>query len=258
MFSVAPGSARVLPAFQASLPAHSELHSQPQKAAPRRRQLFSVCCFSPCLLDVHSQLWWLNETTRSPRSCWYSCLPWGLTTGPGKGGQRNGLGPWHWPPSLLTSPTLKRSRPSQLSSESSPSPAGCILLACILQLDVDYLPAAQAPVWSDDAPDRSPGTDFDMWQKSDHGEDHLRSEDISHAAAEQKFWGNKSNYIWADAMEPSHQSNGFAQHTRPPFCRGSTVDLSHMKESLSHRSLPINLFKSDQSPSTRPLLDWGI
>lgn len=38
------------------------------------------------------------------------------------------------------------------------------------------------------------------------------------------------------------------QHTGPPFCRGSTVDLSHMKESLSHCSLLINLFKSDQGP----------
>lgn len=62
-------------------------------------------------------------------------------------------------------PRLKRSRPSQLSSESSPSPAGYILLACILQLDVDYLPAARAPVWSGVAPERRPGTDFDMWPK---------------------------------------------------------------------------------------------
>lgn len=45
---------------------------------------------------------------------------------------------------------------------------------------------------------------------------------------------------------------------RPPFCRGSTVDLSHMKENLSHCSLPINQFKSDQGPSTCPLLYWGI
>lgn len=62
-------------------------------------------------------------------------------------------------------PRLKRSRPSQLSSDSSPSPAGYILLACILQLDVDYLPAARAPVWSGVAPERRPGTDFDMWPK---------------------------------------------------------------------------------------------
>lgn len=48
---------------------------------------------------------------------------------------------------LPCSPPLRRerSRPSQLSSESSRSPAERILLACIL----DYLPAARAPVCSD-------------------------------------------------------------------------------------------------------------
>lgn len=120
-------------------------------------------------------------------------------------------------------PRLKRSRPSQLSSESSPSPAGYILLACILQLDVDYLPAARAPVWSGVAPERRPGTD----QKSDH----LRSEDISHCSCWAHFisqkvcWSrNKSNDIWADAVEPSHQSNTTHKTTllHRKYCRSLT------------------------------------
>lgn len=99
----------MLPTSEASAPAHYELRSRPLKAAPRRRQLFSVCCFSPCLLDVRSLLRWLlrgvrlNRTTQSPTSCWYSCLPWGLTTAPEERGQRSGSGPWHWPSSPFTS-----------------------------------------------------------------------------------------------------------------------------------------------------------
>lgn len=77
---------------------------------PRQRELFSVCCFSPCLPDVHSQIQWLlggvrlDRTTQSPTLCWYSCLPRGLTTAPEERLQRNGSGPWCWPSSPFTSP----------------------------------------------------------------------------------------------------------------------------------------------------------
>lgn len=74
-------------------------------------------------------------------------------------------------------PDWRGCSPLQLSSEASPGPAGHILLARILQMDVDYLAAAQAPFWSDVTPEGLPGTNPDMW-KSDHvshEKEHLRS-----------------------------------------------------------------------------------
>lgn len=124
-------------------------------------------------------------------------------------------------------------------------------------------------VWSDVASEPLPGSVPDMWQNHISHEEHdLRSEagDILALFQLSRLYSiiimfkqrNTSSYIWVEAMEPSKKSNGFAQHTRPPFSKGSSVDLSHMKENLSHCSIPINQFKSDQSPSTCPLLHWRI
>lgn len=163
-----------------NFPAHSELHSQPQKAAPQGRSLLNVCCFSLCLLDVHGQLWWLfrvvlaNETTWSPRLCWYSCLPWGSTTAPEERDQINDLGPWHLASSLFTFPQTEEvvALTAELSWVQSQScwlyPTGLYSLN-----DTDYLSGA-CLIW------RRPWTFSWNWPnmtKSDHishEEDHLR------------------------------------------------------------------------------------
>lgn len=63
-------------------------------------------------------------------------------------------------------PRLKRSWSSQLSSaESSPSPAGCILLACILWMTLIIY---QVPVWSDVTHEHFPGTG-QIWQHQSWG-----------------------------------------------------------------------------------------
>lgn len=82
-----------------SISTDSELHLQPQKAAPKGHWLFNVRCFSLCLLDVHSgprrlvTRVWVNGTTQSPGPCWYSCLSRGSTTAPEEKGQSSGRGP---------------------------------------------------------------------------------------------------------------------------------------------------------------------
>lgn len=145
----------------------SELPSRPRKSRPPEGDSYSASAvFSPCLLDARSWLrWpfrgvWVNETARSHRSCWYSCLPRGSTTAPEERGQRNGLGPWHWPSSLFTSPQTEGV--AALTAELRVQSQSCWLYPTGLYSD--YLPAARAPVWSDAAPERLPGTDSDAWR----------------------------------------------------------------------------------------------
>lgn len=201
---------------------------------PRRRQLFSVCCFSPCLLDVRSQLQWLlggvrlNRTTQSPALCWYSCLPRGLTTAPEERLQRNGSGPWCWPSSPSTSP-LDRRGPGSHSWALSLVPVPPV---------PSYWPLfSSRTLWSSVTSEASPGTDGDMWLESVMRRFTWRCVDDS----------SRSRWSWRlsaaaginpgpSGQIPQSPLTSQTQHSGPgpPLCRGSTVDLSHMKESLSH------------------------
>lgn len=224
--------------------------------------------FSPRMLDVRSHLWWLFREVWQKRGhsepqivLIQLLLPWGLTTAPEERGQRNGLGPWHWPSSLFTSRQTEEvvaltaePRVQSQSGRLNPVFSNWTMIIYLLhrRLFVPMSPLRAVP---------RPTSTCDKNQFMITW--NLKSFCVGrakHTLHDKKCcWKrNKSSQIWAGAMEPSHQSDGFAQHTRPPVCRGSIVDLSHMKESLSHCSLPINLFKSNHSPSTCLLLYWGI
>lgn len=237
------GCARVLPTSEALVPAHPELQRRPLRAPPPSShypdsESYSASAVFPrvCLMcavrysDCSEGSNWTGPH-RAPRCVDTVAYPEAWQQ-PLKRGSREtdqalcaDLLP-HSPP-----PGLERPRLSQLSSQPSPSSTGSILLASILQQDIDYLPRCEVHLF-----ETSPGTDGDMWPGSVMRKMTRRCADGSRcwcwpqrlSAAAETIQVHVSRFH--RALSPVKHNTQNQDHPSAE----EAVDLSHMKESLSH------------------------
>lgn len=242
------GSARVLPASEASVPVHPELQRWPLRALSPPPPITPTATVIQRLLFFPVFAWCAQSATvtarRGPAEPDHTepCVVLIQLPTP-----RLDNSPWREAPEKWIRPLVLtffpvhlppgQERPwlSQLSSEPSPSSTGSILLASILQQDVDYFPAArftsliQRHLWSQSWNGR--------WHVTgvSHEEDHLMCRRLKPLTLIMDTFSsrNQSRSIWADSTEPSHQSNTTLRTRTTPLQRKHCRSLTHEGKSES-------------------------